>query len=295
MEIQKLKKKILWEEKKRRKSKSGPGWTRKLLIGLIGALLVTGVALVFYLRNLDRILETQFQRAETLLEEGEYSRAQAKFYRLYEKHPNFNRSAEALLMSGEILHLYLQREKEALLAYLLLERDYPDAVECQRAQYRIAEIYKYRLEDYDRALPAFQKLIDSDYAEADRVQYEIADTYFRQKNREQARIEFEYLVKNYPRSPLIPEALFRIGSTSALEGNFGEAEFVYRKVMEEYPDSPFAQEAQLGLVAVFERKGELRAALQLLETMRGTYDKQEILENKIKQIRNRMLKKKKAI
>jgi TolA-binding protein len=293
MEIQKLKKRILREEKKRKKSKRG--WRGKLNVAVLALVFVIAVGAALYQRNLDQILNRRYNRAEALLEEGDYRRAYTKFNSLYENHPEFPRAGEALLMAGEILHLYLDRDKEALLAYLLVERDFPDSRESSQAQYRIAEIYKYRLEDYDRALPAFQKLIDNGFANGARIQYEIADTYFRQNNREQARIEFEYLVKNYPQSPMVPEALFRIGATCALEGNFGEAEFIYRKILEEYPDNPFALEAQMGLGAVSERKGELRVALQILEKLRGKYDKPDLLEKKIKQIRKRIEKKKKAI
>jgi TolA-binding protein len=267
----------------------------KLIFGLV---LILGIAIVggiFYQRNLDEILERQFARAEVLLERGEYNRAYDKFNSIYENHPEYSRSPEALFLAGEILHLYLDRENEALLAFLLVERDYPDREESYRAQYRAAEIFKYRLKDFDRALPAFQKLLENGLADGSRVQYEIADTYFRQNKLEQARIEFEHLVKTYPESPLLPEVLFRIGATFALEANYRDAEFIYRKIKAEYSDSPFAIESQLSLASVLERKGELRAALKLLEELRGKYDKPGIIDKKIAQIRERIKQKKNAI
>jgi TolA-binding protein len=267
----------------------------KLIFGLVFILGIAIVGGIFYQRNLDEILERQFARAEVLLERGEYSRAYDKFNGIYENHPEYSRSPEALFLAGEILHLYLDRENEALLAFLLVERDYPDREESYRAQYRSAEIFKYRLKDFDRALPAFQKLLENGLADGPRVQYEIADTYFRQNKLEQARIEFEHLVKTYPESPLLPEVLFRIGATFALEGNFRDAEFIYRKIKAEYSDSPFAIESQLSLASVLERKGELRAALKLLEELRGKYEKPGIIDKKIAQIRERIKQKKNAI
>jgi TolA-binding protein len=267
----------------------------RLIFGLVLILCIAIVGGIFYQRNLDEILERQFSRAEVLLERGEYSRAYDKFNNIYKHHPEYSRSPEALFLAGEILHLYLDRENEALLAFLLVERDYPDREESYRAQYRSAEIIKYRLKDFDRALPVFQKLLENELADGARVQYEIADTYFRQNKLEQARIEFEYLVKTYPQTPLLPEVLFRIGATFALEGNFRDAEFIYRKITTEYPDSPFAIESQLSLASVLERKGELRAALNLLEELRKQYEKPAIIDKKIAQIRERIKQKKNAI
>ncbi len=258
-------------------------------------MLLVSCAGFFYHRNLDAILQGQFTRGEELLERGEYSRAYSKFRGIYEGHPRYRRSAEALYLAGEILQFHLHRDKEALLAYLLVERDYPGRNESYRAQRRAAEIYKYRLNDYDRALMIYQKLLENSITDGSRIQYEIADTYFRQNNIEQARIEMESLLKNFPGSPLVPEALFRIAAIFALEGSLPDAEFIYRKVMEEHPDSPFAIEARFGLVSVLERKGELRAALSNLEKLRGEYPKPGVIDKKIRQIRERIQKKKKAI
>jgi TolA-binding protein len=151
------------------------------------------------------------------------------------------------------------------------------------------------MHDYARALPAFQKILDNRFADGARIQYEIADTYFRQNNLEQARIEFEAIVKNFPQSPLLAETLFRIGATFALEGNLQDAEFLFLKLMEEHPESPFAAEAEQGLASVLERRGDLRSSLVLLEKLRKNNEKPGVLDQKIEQIRERMQKKKKAI
>jgi TolA-binding protein len=294
MEIQRLKKKILQEERQRKKS-SDRGRRRKLILAVVFLVLLVSCAGFLYYRNLDAILQGQFSRGEELLQRGEYSRAYSKFRGLYEDHPRFRRSAEALFLAGEILQFHLHRDQEALLAYLLVERDYPGRNESHRALRRAAEIYKYRLKDYDRALMMYQKLLETSITDGARIQYEVADTYFRQNNIEQARIEMESLLKKFPGSPLVPEALFRIAAIFALEGSLQDAEFIYRKVLEEHPDNPFAIEARFGLVSVLERKGELRAALNNLETLRGEYPKPGVVEKKIRQIRERIQKKKKAI
>jgi TolA-binding protein len=265
-----------------------------MLAGVFLVLLLSCAGFLYY-RNLDAILQRQFARAEELLERGEYSRAYSKFRGIYEGHPRFRRSADALFLAGEILQFHLHRDQEALLAYLLVERDYPGRSVSYQARRRAAEIYKYRLKDYDRALMMYQKLLENSITDGARIQHEIADTYFRQNNIEQARIEMESLLKNFPGSPLVPEALFRIAAIFALEGSLQDAEFIYRKLIEEHPGSPFTLEARFGLVSVLERKGELRAALNNLETLRGEYPKPGVIDRKIRQIKERIRKKKKAI
>lgn len=279
------------EEKKRRKKNNG---RFQLLLALSAALLLIIAAAGLYQWNFNRIPQRQFDRGQVLLARGEYSRAYSKFRHLYEQHPRFKFAPQALLLAGEILQFNLNQDREALLAYLLVERDYHGHEVEREAQRRAADIYKYRLGEYDRALTSYQKLLDGGSADGEELQYEIADTYFRQNNFEQARIEFESLLKSYPRSERIAEVLFRIASTSALEGALKEAAFVYNRVVEEFPDSPFYLEAIYGLAVVKEERGELHAALKLLQKLQGRYREPAVLENRIKQVRQRMKKKRKA-
>lgn len=279
------------EEKKRRKKNSG---RFQLLFALSAALVLITAAAALYHWNFNRIPQRQYNRGEALLLQGEYSRAYSKFRHLYEHHPRFKFAPQALLLAGEILQFNLNQDREALLAYLLVERDYPGHEVEGKAQRRAADIYKYRLGEYDRALTTYQKLLDGGSENGEGLQYEIADTYFRQNNFEQARIEFESLLKKYPQSERIAEVLFRIASASALEGASEEAAFVYQRVAEEYPDSSFYLEALYGLAVIKEERGELQAALNLLQKLQGRYREPEILQNRMKQVRQRMGKKRKA-
>jgi TolA-binding protein len=294
MEIQKLKKKLLQEELRRRRKNSKK---RRLAIRgiLLFCLLVLG-GTIYYSTNLDRILRADYSRGQSLVAQGKYDQAASTFYNLYKHHPSFQLAPQALFQSGEVDNLYLKKHQDALLAYLLVEKNYPNTELACKAQGRVAEIYKYRLMDFNRAIVAYQKLLDSGCAaQDDRVQNELADAYFQLNNFDQARIEFDNLVKNYPKSPLVPEAEYRIGVAYSLDGKIKEAEAAFRRMVREHPKSSFAPEARFALAGVLEEKGELVDALKILQDLKGRYPKAEILTKKIKQIRERIAKKKKAV
>lgn len=281
------------EELKRRRKNSKKH--RLLVRGSLLVLILLFGGLIYYVSHLDKLLADDFGRAEALLEEKRYEQAAEAFHRLYERHPSFSQAPQAIYQSAEILNLYLQKYHEAVLAYLLVEKDYPNTDLSRRAQRQVAEIYKNRLRDYPRAIVAYQKMFNSGVEDGDRIQYEIADSYFRLENFEQARIEFESLLKNYPDSPLLPEVAYRTAVTWSLEGEPAEAEKAFRRVAELWPDSTYALEAQFGLVTVLEEREELREALALLETLNGRYPNTEAVKKKIEQVQQRMSKKKKAI
>jgi TolA-binding protein len=293
MEIQKLKKRILREELKRRRKNS-----KKHHLLIRGALLVLILffgGLIYYVTHLDKLLADDYIRAETLLEEQRYEQAAAAFRRLYERHPSFSQAPQAIYHTAEILNLYLQKYHEAVLAYLMVEKDYPGTELSRRAQRQVAEIYKNRLRDYPRAIVVYQRLLDSGAEDGDRIQYEVADAYFRLENFEQARIEFDSLLKNYPDSPLLAEVAYRIAVTWSLEGQPVEAENAFRRVAERWPESTYALEALYGLATSLEEREELREALALLETLQGSYPNSEAVKKKIEQVKERARKKKRAI
>ena len=280
------------ELRRRRKNSKFHRW---LIPGVLLLLILVFVGLAVNTINHEKKLEAQYSRAELLLQEQDYERAAALFQELYEKHPSFHLAPRALFQAGETLNLFLRRYHEALLAYLLVERDYPGTEIARRSQQQIAEIYKTRLRDYNRAIVAYQRLLDSGVPGGDAFQYEVADAYFRLSNFEQARIEFEALLKNYPSSPFVPEVMYRLGVTHSLEGSLRQAEGAFRTMLGNWPDHVYAIEAQFGLATVLEEREELLAALKILQELEGIYPNAEALAKKTEQVRERIRKKKKAI
>lgn len=275
------------ERRKRNKKR------RRALVGLaLLAVLAVGAAGYYYFRASESQLQERFQQAELLLHERQYAQAAELYRQIQTRHPASNLAPQSLFSAGEILNLYQGNYHEAVLLYLMLERDYPDSDLVVKAQEQVAEIYKNRLRDYNRAIVAYQKLLDGGADSPDRIQYEVADCYFRLNNFEQARIELESLAKAYPESPLLPEVSYRIAVTFSLEGLLKQAETAYRQVIATWPDSPYTLEARFGLAGVLEEEEMLAESLSILEALAGKYPNGEALAKKTDQVRERIRKKK---
>ncbi len=287
-----MKKQLLLEELKRQGK--APKQRLWIFLGLIMVALAAAGA-YWYQANLQTRLEERFQEGLVLRQETRYSEAVELFKGLHDEQPSFLRIPEALFQTAEIQDLYLGRYSDALLTYLMLERDYPDAPEVFAARKQVAVLYKYRLNDCGQAIAVYQKVLDDADGNSDQLQYEVADCYFRLNNFAQARIEFESLLKNDPQSDLFAEVQYRIAMTYALEGKLPEAAGAYRVVIERWSESSYAVEASFGLATVLEEQEELVEALKILEELKGIYPKEDILTRKTEQVRERIEKKKKAI
>ena len=287
-----MKKQLLLEELKRQGK--APKQRLWILLGVIMVALVAAGA-YWYQANLQTRLEERFQKGLAFRQENRYSEAVELFKELQAEQPSFVRIPQALFQVAEIQDLYLGRYSDALLTYLMLERDYPDAPEVFAARKQVAVLYKYRLNDCGQAIAVYQKVLDDADSNSDQLQYEVADCYFRLNNFAQARIEFESLLKIDPQSDLFAEVQYRIAMTYALEGKLPEAAGAYRVVIERWSESSYAVEASFGLATVLEEQEELVEALKILEELKGVYPKEDILTRKTEQVRERIEKKKKAI
>jgi len=293
MEVERLKKRLLQEELRRRRLNSP---TYRLLVVLVPlAILLIIAGSVYYFLTLEERLHKTFVQAEKMVLKGDYEDAVAEYRDIYEDHPEFVLSPRSLFRAGEVQNLFLKRFHDALLAFHNLERDYPDSPYVAEALIQEAEIYKSRLRDYGRAAALYQKLLDLGMEPADRFQYELSDCYFRLNNFEQARIEFENLLKNWPESPLLTEVEYRIGMTYALDGKLKEAEKAFRAILKEKPDDPFAVETRFSLASVLEDQERLRESLKVLQDLEGIYPAPEALKRKIEKVEDRIKKKKRAV
>ena len=279
---------MLWEELRRRGKR--PRHHRLLLIGAL-LLIVLAAGIFWYRASIDGILEQRYQKGLALRAAGAFADAAEQLRDLHARHPEFSRAPEALLQAAEVQHLSLGRYQEALHDYLSLERDYPGSPQAAEARRQVAELYKYRLGDQVQAISAYQQLIEAGEENADRLQYEVADSYFRLNNFEQARIEFENLLRSYPASSLAPEVQFRIAMIYSLEGSAENAMKAYSEVSTRWPKSSYAVEARFGLASVLEERERLRDALAILEGLQGAYPNQEALTQRIARLRDRIDKK----
>ena len=76
-----------------------------------------------------------------------------------------------------------------------------------------------------------------------------------------ARLHYEAIVKNYPASQILPDALYQIGRGLALEENFVRAIEWFERVHSEFPDSPIAPDALSQAASAFSRVNKPKVAV----------------------------------
>jgi len=234
--------------------------------------------------------ERLFRQGLTAESEGAPERALSFYQSIQSRYGDSDRAPRALLRAGRLSRYDLRQDQQALLYFLRLEKQYPQSYLVEQAQRQAADLTKNRLREFSQAIVVYQRLLEREPEDADRIQYEIADCYFRLGNYAQARIEYETLLERFSGSVLRAEVLFRIGRAMLLERDYAGAREHFLVVSEEFPESPYAQEALFSLAGLFEVEERLPEALTAYRALKD-YPHKDVLQRKIERLIQRMVKK----
>jgi TolA-binding protein len=228
--------------------------------------------------------------AENRWKQGDYLGAIQDYRLIIENHSKSDVVDEAYYWIGTIESLNLQDYTSAIITYRNLIRDFPDSPYRIKAHKAIAEIYAEKMNMPGNAISEYEKLIDiaTQSSLKEEVRYRIGEAYVELHDLEQARTEWGFLLKETPRSAWADNALYHIGSTHFLEGQFDKALNVYQSLLGLYPDTELQAEAHLGIASCLEETEKLQEALDKYRELIDDYPNPEVIQFRIKNLERRL-------
>lgn len=200
--------------------------------------------------------EELYQLGEVELEKKRFAEAREHFRKVVERHPNSSYAPRARFLIGEAFYRDAEFDKaakefEAFMAF------YPRHEIADLVQYRYAMAYYDQIKPIEqdqglaaKAMDQFKKLVkdypESRYATDALAKVEVcrgrlaqkevwvAAWYIGQGNPSGARPRLEKVIKEYSRSPVMPEALSLLADVNFSEGRTTDALALLRQVANEY-------------------------------------------------------------
>ena len=239
---------------------------------LLMALLLTG-GCGFLSQSPEAILPADelYSRGDQEFNRRRYEDARAQFKRIVERHPDSSLTPRARFLIGEAYYREGEfdkaiKELEAFMAF------YPRHFIADLVQYRLAMSYYDQIKPVEqdqgltaKALEAFKKLAreypESRYAPDALAKIDIcrgrlaqkelwvASYYYNQGNTGAARQRLEGLLKDYPRTLVIPEALFLLAEIHQQEGQLEEGRRLLKRLADEYSYTQWGRRAAQRLSA----------------------------------------------
>src|SRR5262245_25682303 len=206
-----------------------------------------------------------YAQGENELAKSRYEEARTAFRKVVERHPQSTYAPRARFLIGESYYREgafdkAIKEFEAFLAF------YPKHQIADLVQFRLAMSYYDQMKNVEqdqgitsKAMDAFKTLVreypESRYAADALAKAEIcrgrlaqkelwvAAYYLNQGNSVAARQRLEGVIKEYPRTPVIPAALYRLGEVYASEGRTQEAQESFQRLVDEYSFTEWGRRA----------------------------------------------------
>jgi outer membrane protein assembly factor BamD len=206
-----------------------------------------------------------YATGETEMNKKRYEEARLQFRKVVERHPQSIHAPKAKFLIGEAFYREGDFDKaikefDGFLAF------FPRHEISDLAQYRLAMSYYDQVKPVEqdqsitaKAIDQFKKLVreypDSRYASDALAKIDVcrgrlaqkelwvASYYLNQGNIGAARLRLELVLKDYPRTLVVPEALFRLGEVAALEGKSDEARARFERLANEFPYTEWGRRA----------------------------------------------------
>jgi outer membrane protein assembly factor BamD len=210
--------------------------------------------------------EELYQIGENELAKRRYEEARTNFRRIVERHPNSTYAPRARFLMGEAHYRDAEfdkavREFETFMAF------YPRHQIADLVQYRLAMSYYDQIKPIEqdqglagKALDQFKKLVreypESRYAtdalgkidicrgRLAQKEVWVAGYYFSQGNPSAARQRLEFVIREYPRTLVIPEALYTLAEVNFAEGKNREAIDLLRQLATDYGFTEWGKRAR---------------------------------------------------
>jgi len=206
-----------------------------------------------------------YAQGEMELDRNRYAEARNAFKKIVERHPQSTYAPRARFLMGESYYRESEWDK-AIKEFEVFLSFYPRHQIADLVQFRLAMSYYDQLKPVEqdqgitvKAMEAFRKLVreypESRYA-ADALakidvcrgrlaqkELWVASYYFNQGNPAAAKQRLEGVIKDYPRTLVIPEALYRLGEVYAVDGRTQEAQDAFRRCATEYSYTEWGRRA----------------------------------------------------
>ncbi len=241
--------------------------------------------------------------AEKLWTEKNYPASVSEFDHVVKESPNSAIGLQALWRASMTRTLFLNQPDEALKGFETFLERAANSELAPQAQQEIGEIYFSKLNQYQKAIDFYGKLLeDKKFGPDDRAlfMYRIARSYFL-SNRIHHAIEWlEKMTKEYPQSPLRDKAEFDLANAWY---SVGDAEKVaYPNAVKIFHDlrnktqlrnHTLYVEAVFGEAASLEELDQLEEAYDLFKLIENDYPAPNTVKVRLKSIEERRKKKRK--
>lgn len=245
---------------------------------------------VFLFSGCTNSQEKNFDHANKLVEEKNYSEA-LKYFEYVIKRDGETSLAEVAARDGARVAFFDAKDfKKAIFFYQHLVIHSASSDERIRAQKAIAEIYFDELQEYEKAVIEFSKLLQMPHPDHELAEYKIsiARAHYYLNNFFQSESEINEILRLKISDDIKFRSLVLLGDILMAQKNYARAITLYQDLMKNYPVKAAQENVSFALAVCFEETEKFKEAIQILEPLIEKYQPREYIELRIKRLNVRL-------
>ncbi|MBX2988106.1 MAG: tetratricopeptide repeat protein [Bdellovibrionaceae bacterium] len=236
-------------------------------------------------------LERDLKDGFSQVEQEHYRIALSTFERVLKRAPESDEAIAASKEAARVSVFELKDFKKAAFfnRHLVLHAKDPKIRE--NAQKQLAAIYFDNLNDYEKAVQEYSKLLAMPLPTAEWAKFKIAlaRSYFYMGQFKQAESEVDDLLKEKIEAVTKFSALNLKGNILVAQKQFSTAAEIYKQLMRDFPERSRQENVALQLAVCYEENQDFRSAIQVLHDLKpGGSMSADYLELRIKRLQERM-------
>ncbi len=230
-----------------------------------------------------------FKQGQSEAQQGQYLLSLDSYGRAMKRNPTSEWALRAAREGARIAFFDTKDFKKAVFFYRHLVVNSSDDQERIDAQKKMGEVYLENLQDYPQAIIEYSKLVEQNLSDQEVGLYRLglARAHYYQNNLFQADSEIAQILKLKIEAPLKFNAMMLKGNIFIAQKDFAKAATLFKELIKDYPEKAQIENVPMTLAVCYEEAGELKEALQVLESLRVTYRPPEYIELRIKRLKER--------
>lgn len=224
----------------------------------------------------------QLEYGKKLHQEGAFLEAIRNWENILSSWPQSRCAAQALHRIGTTYYVELDQPERALDAFARLVKNYPDSSYAPADQILVAEIYRSRRQ-FAQALAEyyrFLQLFPGD-SRASEVWYNLVTCLFEVGEYQAMRTQAEELRKKFPDTEYAGDCIFWVGESYYLEKNYQPAIAMFQEYLKKFPNGPMAYKSWLSLARSLEGEDQLKEAIQLYQELQNRYPDDKVIRSRL--------------
>lgn len=211
------------------------------------------------------------------------------YRRVIDRDPESEYATLAAREAAKISYFDSKNFSDAIHFYEHLVKYSQEERERRNAQEQVAHIYFDKLNEYNRAIQEYNKLIllRNSNEEVANFHFYIARAQFYLGNFVEAQNEIEAALKTISDEEKKFEALMFLGNIYYNTKRTEQAVSVYENLAAKYPERAKAEKVDMNIVVCYEDMEAFDKAIEKLMKMRSEYSDQEFIDLKVKRLSER--------